>query len=276
MNAARRLACAAIAASLLVACGQTLPAASTPVAPSQTPDPTPLATALPGGLDLRPGRPALVDGEAAACVPGCGAGRVAGGQLAEGRYQTEWFFGGYMTIDTDGTWRLTEDSNAELSLPTGDNYRIAFLLDPHLVLHDAIAHDVPLEASAYVDWLARHPDLVVSEPQETSIGSTPALAVDIHLAATAGQDASDCGEDPCILFIRNPAIPADFQHLDGILGNDIYRFYFADITYAGTDHLLMLKVEGMDESHLASIISRIEGLLASVTIPAHPRSAGYR
>ena len=259
--------------AVLTACGQSTPTGSASTAPTATPVPTPTATPLPGGLELRPGNPELVDGEAAACIPGCGVGRVAGGSLAAGRYQTEWFFGGYMTIETDGTWTLGEDSNAELSLPTGDNYQVAFLLDPQLVLHGAVAPDVPLEAAAYVDWLTAHPDLVVSEPQATRIGSVPAVAVDIHLAATAGQDESDCGSDPCITFIRNPAIPAEFQHVDGILGNDVYRFYFADIAYAGTDHMLVLKVEGKDRSHLSSIVSRIEGLLASVTIPAHARSA---
>ena len=264
---------AAVMLAMLAACGQAAPAGSASTVATSTPIATPTAPPLPGSLELRPGRPDLVDGEAAACIPECGVGRVAGGSLAAGRYQTEWFFGGYMTIETDGTWTLGEDSNAELSLPTRDNYQIAFLLDPQLVLHGATAPDVPLEASAYVDRLATHPDLVVSEPQTTRIGSTPAVAVDIHLAATAGQDESDCGSDPCITFIRNPAIPAEFQHVDGILGDDIYRFYFADIAYAGTDHLLVLKVEGKGRAHLTSIVSRIEDLLASVTIPAHARYA---
>ena len=259
--------------AVVAACGQGTPTGSASTAPTSTTIPTATATPLPGGLELRPGNPELVDGEAAACIPECGVGRVAGGALEGGRYQSEWFFGGYMTIETDGTWTLGEDSNAELSLPTGDNYQIAFLLDPQLVLHGAIAPNVPLDAAAYVDWLGAHPDLVVSEPTAASIGSMPAVAVDIHLAATAGQDESDCNSDPCITFIKNPAIPAEFQHVDGILGDDIYRFYFADNAYAGTDHLLVLKVEGMDRSHLSSILSRIADLLASVTIPAHARSA---
>ena len=99
------------------------PSAAVPAsgsAPAATPGRTSIATpvaTLPGGLEPRSGRPALVNGEAAACIPLCGQGRVAGGRLPAGRYQTEWFFGGYMTLETDGTWKRGEDSNGELGLP---------------------------------------------------------------------------------------------------------------------------------------------------------------
>ena len=115
--------------------------------------------------------PDLVDGEAAACIPTCGAGRVAGGELPAGRYQTKVFFGGYMTVESDGSWPLSEDSNGELSLLVSDNYRIAFMLDIQLVTDDGVA-DVPPAAAAYVHWLRRHPELIVSEPMTTTIGST--------------------------------------------------------------------------------------------------------
>ena len=268
----------AVAAILLTGCAGTgsSPSASLNTAqpgptasPAATRSAAPSATVLPGGLALRPGLPPLVDGEAAACVPGCGLGREAGGALPAGRYQTRWFFGGYMTIETDGTWSLGEDSNAELSLPTADNYQIAFALDPQLVLHGAVAEDVPLQASAYTDWLSMHPDLVVSDPEETLIGSVPATAVDISLAPDAGQDEADCGTDSCITFISNPAIPSEFQHVDGILGDDVYRFYFADVSYSGTDHLFVVKVEGRDEADVTS--PRVEQVLHTVVIPARQR-----
>src|SRR5688500_11094122 len=155
----RRLLLAAIAV-VVAGCAT---GGSSRTASSNTPDATPTAsgaatgtgvptaTALPGGLEPRRGVAALVNGEAAACVPRCGVGRVADGPLPAGRYQTGWFFGGYMTIETDGTWTLGEDSNAELSLPTVDGYQVAFGLDPQLVLHGIVADDVPLEAGAYAD-----------------------------------------------------------------------------------------------------------------------------
>jgi hypothetical protein len=227
------------------------------------------AAPIPGDLKPRQGVPALVDGEAAECVPRCGVGHIAGGALPNGRYQTRWFFGGYMTVTTDGTWNLGEDSNAELSLPIAEGYQIAFSLDPQLVLHGSVADDVALEADSYIEWLSGHPDLTVSEPVATAIGSVPATAVDISLAPGAGQDEADCGTDPCITFIKNPAIPAQFAHVDGILGDDVYRFYFADVAYSGSDHLLVVKVEGDDQAQLEA--PRIHELLQSVSVPARPR-----
>lgn len=228
-------------------------------------------TAPPGSLDPRPGRPELVSGEAAACVPGCGVGRVAGGRLPEGRYQTRWFFGGFMTVETDGTWSLTEDSNAELSLPIRDDYRVAFALDPVLVLHGDTQPHVRLDAAAYAAWLARHEDLDVAGPRDDRLGSVQAISVDVRLAPGAGQDEAGCGSEPCITFIMNPAIPAGYRHVDGILGDDVYRFIFADISYAGTDHLLVVKIEGRDATDLRASVARVEDLLANVRIPASPR-----
>ena len=222
-------------------------------------------------LEARSGRPALVDGEAAACIPVCGVGRVAGGRLPVGRYQTEWFFGGYMTIETDGTWERGEDSNGELSVPLpapagGPAYLLAFVLDPVLVVDDVIQEDVPRRADAYVEWLSAQPHLIVSAPIETSIGTVPATAVDIRLGPNAPSQYDDCPPDPCVAFIKVEA----FDHSDGILGDDIYRFYFADITYSGTDHMLAVKVEGRDAADLGAALLLVEPLLATVIVPASP------
>lgn len=266
--------------SVLVAGCSTTPATTTPGdARSMAPTPGPLssvsaatataAAALPGGLLPRPGLPPLVDGEAAACIPGCGIGRVANVDLPAGRYQTAWFFGGFMTLEIDGsTWSIREDSNGELAifLPGDTEYAVAFWIDPVPYLHGQPASGVGHDAGAFIDRLATHPDLVVSTSEPTSIGEVPARAVDIWLAATAGQDEADCGVDPCISFIKNPA----FDHVGGILGDDVYRFYFADVAYSGTDHLLVVMVEGRDRSHLDSITPTIEQLLRTVTIPARP------
>jgi hypothetical protein len=225
---------------------------------------------LAGGLDRRAGRPELVAGEAAACVPVCGKGRLAGGALPPGRYQTEWFFGDYMTLDTDGSWARTEDSDGELSLPvsgTGeDTYHVAFFLDPVLVVEDAVQPGIPRRASDYVKWLAGRTDLLVSSPLSTAIGTVPAVAVDIRLAADAPSQYPDCRPDPCVTFIKVPA----FDHSDGIRGDDEYRFTFADVTYSGADHLLGVKVEGRDVADLRAILPKVEALLATVVLPARP------
>ena len=274
----RRPTVAALAlAGALAACSGAAPSA-TPTRPSvaatprttpsaAAPSATPLAT-LPDGLELRAGRPPLVAGEAAACIPLCAAGRVAGGTLPAGRYQTEWFFGGYMTIKTDGTWERTEDSDGELSLPVSgsgdDTYRIAFFLDPALVIEDEI-QDVPRTAVEYVEWLSARPDLVVGEPIATRIGAIPATAVDIRLAPTAPRQYDDCPA-ACVTFLKVAA----FDHSDGILGDDVYRFYLADLSYSGSNHMLVAKVEGRDAGDLSSVLDRVKPLLETVVVPARP------
>jgi hypothetical protein len=75
------------------------------------------------------------------------------------------------------------------------------------------------------------------------------------------------------LFINNPRIPKGFEHVDGILGSDVYRFYFANISYSGTNHLLALKVEGSDAADLESTVARLQPLLDSATFPARPADA---
>lgn len=207
---------AAIALSgMLVGCGQAPrtdspsgPASRAPAsAPRASAAPaatgTPSATLLPGGLAARPGLP-LIDGEAAGCVPGCEEyGTVQGGRLPTGRYQTQWFFDGFMTVESDGSWPISEDSTAELSLVIRDNYLIHFGLDPQLVLHGVIDTKVKRTAKAYAEWLRAHPDLVVSSPVAATMGSIPALSVDVKLGPKAGQDEADCGSDPA--DCRRPA-----------------------------------------------------------------------
>lgn len=267
-----------LAAALLAACTSapaTSPAATTAAPVSPAPETSATATAtpeptLPGGLEPRAGRPPLVDGQVAACIPLCGEGRTEGGMLPAGRYQTEWFFGGYMTLETDGTWPRGEDSNGELGIrlatPEGiAQYQMAFFLDPALV-RDDVDQEVARNATAYVEWLGEHEHLIVSDPILTAIGSVPALAVDIRLAPGAPSQYDDCPPDPCVTFIKVAA----FDHSDGVLGDDEYRFYFADITYSGTDHMLAVKVEGRDPADLDAVLAKVEPILATVVIPARP------
>ena len=220
------------------------------------------------GLEVRHGRPPLVNGEAAACIPLCGRGRLALGSLPAGRYQTEWFFGGYMTIETDGTWQRSEDSDGELSIPvsgSGDDvYRLAFFLDPVLVVDDH-PQQVERSAAAYVRWLSGRPQLIVSKPIAAAIDDVPATAIDIRLAPSAPHQYADCPA-ACVTFLQVAA----FDHSDGILGDDVYRFMFADVSYSGSDHLLVVKIEGRDADDLDAVVARVEPLLDTVVVPAKP------
>lgn len=264
------------AAWLVSACGPDLgrPAVSPPspgAEPSVRTSPGPVtsptsAPTLPGGFEPRPGRPALVNGEAAACVPSCGLGRVEGGALPKGRYQTEWFFGGYMTVETDGRWERGEDSSGELGmyLPPERDYGLKFHLDLYPVKDEQRVHGIPSTAAGLVDWLRSQEWLVVGEGMSTRIGPLPANGVDVRLSASAPQQFADCGA-PCVDFLG-------FEQFDhaaiGIHGDDLYRIYFADVQYDGSAHVLVAHVESRARVHLDSVLPAVEQVLASVTVPA--------
>jgi hypothetical protein len=231
--------------------------------------PAPEVSILPGGLEPRPGLPALVAGEADPCLPRCVRGSSEAGPFTVGRrYQTRWFFGGYMTITAERAWLGDEDSTGELSLfvPGEADYRIHFWLDPYPAKDGARVASVPFTSSGLIGWLQHDENFVVSDPTDSLVGVLPASVVDVHLSRGAPQQYSDCGA-PCVDMLG-------FEQFDdpygGIRGDDVYRIYFADVQYGGSDHVLVVTVEGPSASFLDSIGPAIDELLATVTVPARP------
>jgi len=226
------------------------------------------ATTSPGGLEPRPALPPLVDGEAAACIPLCATGRINGGQLPAAKYQTRWFFNGATTIDLDTPWALWEDSTGEFSLGQLDDpdYRLVFWLDVYPVVTGTKVEGIPNTAHALLGWIQADPGLVVSDPIETTIGSVPATAVDVAISPAAVNDDPTCPAPVCHNFLGFPQWGEAF----GIAGDDPYRLWFADVTYSGTDHVLVAALESRDPGHLAQFLPIAEHVMATATFPARP------
>jgi hypothetical protein len=210
--------------------------------------------------------PALVGGEADPCLPLCARGHADAGPFDVGvRYQTKWFFGGYMTVTPTRALAGGEDSTGELGvyLPGDLEYGLKFHLDLYPVVDERRVDGVPRTATALLDWLRGHHDLVVSTAETTSIGPLPAVAVDVRLAASAPEQFPDCGA-PCVDFLG-------FEQFDhaaiGIRGSDIYRLYLADVRYGGSNHVLVAHIESRGRAHLDAARSAFEELLATVTVP---------
>jgi hypothetical protein len=240
-------------------------------APESTSDggsPTASATVseAPPGLEDRPTLPELVDGEADACLPLCEAGLTQPGVLPAGTYQTVWFFGGYMTIELDGSWTGIEDSTGEFKIaPTEDtDYGVSFTLDLFPVSDGTRVDGVPLTAEGLEDWLRANPYLVVSRAMRGDISGLPATVIDVSLSARAPREHADC-PDPCVDFVSFE----QWDHANGILGDDVYRFYLADVSYSGSEHIFIVNIEGRDEAHLDSFGSLVEDLMPTVQVPAH-------
>ena len=266
---------------LLVFVGACSPAAQTgspsAVAPStivttQASTAAPTPTALPNGLESRYGLPALVDGEADPCLPLCLTGISGAGPFEVGvRYQTKWFFGGYMTITPARPWDGGEDSTGELSLfPWGDDeYSIGFALDLYPVTDGVRITDVENTADGLIGWLRRHKHYDISEEIPAAIGSLPASAIDVWNSPKAPSQYEDCLGEPCSDMFG-------FEQYDdngGILGDDVYRLYFADVEYGGSRHVFVVTPMARDRADLDSRLAAAEELLASVTVPAHAAGA---
>ena len=213
--------------------------------------------------------PALVDGELHACLPLCRSGYANDIPLPEGRYQTENFAGGYLTADFDPGWTVREDSSGEFSVARTDDteYGIGIALDTYEVSDLKRVDLVPNTGAATIAWLRQNPDLVVSDAHEATIGSLPATWVDVRLAEGAPMEDPGCGA-PCVNFIGFD----QWTDVDGIRGDDVYRFYWSDITYGGTPHKLSVKIEGDDADQLAALAAAFEPVLESITIPAKAAS----
>ena len=249
----------------LAGCSSSPPA--TDGAPTSAPSATSIATLLPGGLVPRPGLPPLENGEAAGCLPQCEGGRLTRpGALPIGEpYQTVWFFGGYMTLTFDTAWIGIEDSTGELKVaPAPDpEYGVGIALDLYPVDRGIRVPDVPNTGEAMLEWLRSNPRLVVSEPSNVAIGSLPATSVDIRLAPDATTDSPDCPAT-CVDFLGYH----EWNHANGILGDDVYGFIVADVEYGGADHVLSLTIEGRDAAHLGTMLRLLEPILPTITVPA--------
>jgi len=269
--AGRLQAWVAFLAVFAVACSSTGPSepsgslagAATPTAPlTGTPAPS-----LPAGLLDRPALPALIEGEADPCLPLCARGHAEAGPFEVGvRYQTKWFFGGYMTITPARALAGGEDSTGELGvyLPDDLEYGLKFHLDLYPVVAERRVDGVGPTAVALVDWLRSHDDLVVSASQPAFIGALPAVTVDVRLARGAPEQFPDCGA-PCVDFLG-------FEQFDhaaiGIRGSDIYRLYLADVQYGGSRHVLIAHIESRSRAALDLARAAFEEILGSVTVPA--------
>jgi hypothetical protein len=220
-------------------------------------------------LAPRPDLPPLVEGELAACLPLCAKGRVVPGDLPLGTYQTQWFFGGYMTLSFERAWTGLEDSTGELKIApaTDSEYGVGFALDLHPVLNGRQVNGVPMTAAGLLDWLDGSPNLGVSKPTATSIGNLPSTAVDIRLSKAAVNDDPGCPAQTCVNFLGFP----QWDHANGIAGDDVYRLYLADVRYSGTNHVFSVTVEGRDRTHLRGIVPAVEQVLGTVEVPARTR-----
>jgi hypothetical protein len=171
-----------------------------------------------------------------------------------------------MTIDLKEPWTGIEDSTGEFKVaPTEDpEYGVSFALDLYPVSAGERVNRVSPSSDEIEEWLRGNSRLAVSSAKHAKVGALPATVVDVKLSSSATREHADC-PDRCVDFLGFE----QWDHANGILGNDVYRFYLADVRYSDSEHVFIVTIEGRDQDHLDSFGSRVESLLATVRVPAH-------
>jgi hypothetical protein len=202
------------------------------------------------------------------CVPACLSGIVDPGNLPEGEYKTVWFFGGEMRLTFERGWTSEQDSSGEFRTsprhaPEGD---VLFWEDVYPVENGHRVKGVPRTALGLVDWLRSSTQLDVSAPIPGAIGTIPATIVDIRLAPDAVNEDPHCPARACALFVGFPQWEGTF----GIAGRQVQRFYLADVTYGGRDHLFVAVIYPQRATDMGAFRAAGERLIATVRVHADP------
>jgi hypothetical protein len=204
-------------------------------------------------------------------VPACVSGITKPGDLPEGEYDTDWFFGGEMRLTFDAGWTSGEDSTGEFSaspLASPEDV-IVFWEDVYPIENGNRVKGVPLTVAGLLGWLRSSSQVDVSPSTPGTIGDLPATVVDVTLAPDAVNDEDNayCRTRTCALFLDFP----QWVGLGwGIAGSQVQRFYLSDLTYGGEDHLFVVVVYPDKAADMESFGSRADRLIATVRVPADP------
>jgi hypothetical protein len=155
-------------------------------------------------------------------------GFAAPGDLPPGRYTTQYFYPGGLTVDLDAGWSSHEDSTGEFALDRqGDS--LDFWLD--VTPTDATGTPVTgIESTpeALSTWLhGQTSTLTVTPAESTTIGKQKlrALVMDVSVAATADNHDPGCPTRACVALFRWPQWDDAFA-----MASDMrIRVYFARI-----------------------------------------------
>jgi hypothetical protein len=117
----------------------------------------------------------------------------------------------------------------------------------------------------WISWYRHNPSLEASREAAATIGGIAARRIDLAVSKRATNDDPQCPAATCVNIWGFP----QWDHYNGIAGDDVYRQYLADVTYSGTRHVFSVTVEARDQAHLASRARAVEQLLRTLTVPAH-------
>ncbi len=198
-----------------------------------------------------------------------GCGDVEDCRLRPGTYVTsgQWPFMRGLRFTVPDGWISPYHALAELALqpPGFVDYGIFLSRDAVAVPgHRGLVVDPAATASDLAAWIAHHPDLVVSAPEQVVIGDgIRATTVVVRVAPDAESDDPGCPARACVDFIQSWGQ----EHALGMAEGQFVRLFLADIGDASSPHMLVVNLYAPNEAELESLTELAGPVLESIVVP---------
>jgi hypothetical protein len=171
----------------------------------------------------------------------------------------------------DRTWKVHEDHYGEFNIqefagPAKDTH-VHFWLDPYAAAtHGVIIPTVGRTPAALVAWLRHDPRFIVKPPVRRKVADgIVAISVDLDVAKAAPKEDPNCPA-ACVTYLVGRGPRYHFAYGTGF--DNPNRFYFATLHRGMATHTLAIAVDTPSPAAFAAAIPMVDGILASVRLPA--------
>ena len=248
---------ASVAAPSTAATASTAPSASSAYVKPSIAAPSP--TAIPG------------------CLPGCVTPDLTRpGDLQQGDYTTQNWFGHQFTINVPAGWTSFEDSTGEFGLrpKASEDRQLMFWLDVYPIVDDGLGH--PIDgfdgtAKSLVAWIEADPNVEIIKKTTDHIGPVDATTLELGRSPKAKNLDPGCPPEarPCVgLF--------SFPQWDGFysVGGPFHiKIYAADATWGGEKHAVYAVIDANDVSIYADFAPVATKMIEKARLPLGVESA---
>lgn len=172
-----------------------------------------------------------------------------------------------IALDRPASWTVGHDS-AEwffLATPNGEEgFQGLFLFrDPLLPVLDPVCTESadparPHTVSDFVDFVAKNPGLVASEPVAVTIGGLSGVSVDVSLEAGASNDT-------CVTFLIEASTPRKYYW--AVSFGEVQRIAFLD---AGQGHVIAVVINARGQIKFNLMTEDVAPILESLTFNDRP------
>jgi hypothetical protein len=184
--------------------------------------------------------------------------------LPDGWANSDDWPGEYFLVPSD------EYAKADGSLDTWHGIYVA--ARPEAMLQDAQCTNGPMPGvgrtlDALTAWVAGHPGLDATAPQDLTIGGHPAKMVDFAVAADWAQDCPDAPHIPTVDLFRE-ARQGEPQWNWGIRVGERMRIILVDVGLPGDPRVVLVSVDDTsDPSRFGELVSKAMPIIETFQFP---------